>query len=112
MTAAAAALCSLGIGACGSSTQSAAPTAAKSDVIVTLDGVHRACVVALNSEAQGSTIPCSDVVAFLKDELRVPSGSVYDIRTIPEVDAAEKTRVEAALKAAGYRSSDAAMQRE
>jgi hypothetical protein len=60
-------------------------------------------VVALFSEAQGSTISCGDVVPFVRDELRLPSGSIYDIRTIPDVDEAEMSSVGASLKSAGYR---------
>jgi hypothetical protein len=43
------------------------------------------------------------VVPFVRDELRLPSGSIYDIRTIPDVDEAEMASVGANLKAAGYR---------
>jgi hypothetical protein len=92
---------------CGPSADTPVPVpariAARSDVIVTVDGVRHACVVALYSEAQGSAISCQDVVPFVRDELRLPSGSIYDIRTIPDVDEAEMARVEASLKGAGYR---------
>jgi hypothetical protein len=94
---------------CGSSTNAptpvSAPTAAKPGVIVTVDGARHACVVALHSEAQGSIISCDDVVSFVKDELRVSSGSNCDIRTTPGVDAAQVAKVEASLKGAGYRCS-------
>jgi hypothetical protein len=83
------------------------PVAAKPDVIVTLDGERHTCVVALSSEAQGSAIACDDVVRFARDELRVPSGSIYDILTIPNVEQAEVAKVEASLKAGGYRPSAA-----
>ena len=85
----------------------APPVAAKPDVIVTLDGERHSCVVALSSEAQGSAIACDDVVPFVRDELRVPSGSIYDIRTVPIVEQADVAKVEASLKAGGYRSSAA-----
>ena len=92
---------------CGSSTDSpqaaSSPSVVKTDVIVTVDGQHHSCSVALSSEAQGSTIACGDVTPFVKDELRVPTGGTYDIRTIPEVDKAELAKVEAGLKDAGYR---------
>lgn len=78
--------------------------AERPDAIVTIDGVRHACVVALHSEEQGSTVPCSDVVAFLRDELRLAGGSSYGVRTVADVDATEVTRVDASLKAAGYRS--------
>jgi hypothetical protein len=94
---------------CGSSTNAPTPgspsNAAKPDVVVTVDGARHACVVALRSEAQGSIISCEDVVSFVRDELRVPSGSIYDIRTTPGVDAAQMAKVEASLKGAGYRPS-------
>jgi hypothetical protein len=77
--------------------------AERPDAIVTIDGVHHACIVALHNETQGSTVPCSDVAAFLRDELRLAGGSSCDVRTISDVDAAEVTRVDAGLKAAGYR---------
>ncbi|MGC2029758.1 MAG: hypothetical protein WA642_07050 [Steroidobacteraceae bacterium] len=77
--------------------------AEKPDAIVTIDGVRHACVVALHDEAQGSAVPCSDVAAFLRDELRLASGSSCDVRTVSDVDAAEVDRVDASLKAAGYR---------
>jgi hypothetical protein len=79
------------------------PIAARPDVIVTLDGARHDCLVALYSEPQGNIIPCDDVVAFVRDELRVPSGAIYDIRTAPNIDEAQKTKVEASLKGAGYR---------
>ena len=72
-------------------------------MIVTIDGARHDCIVALYSEPQGSTVSCGDVVPFVRDELRVASGSIYDIRTVPNVDAAERAGVEAALKNAGYR---------
>jgi hypothetical protein len=78
------------------------PIAAKPDVTIAFDGERHACVVALSSEAQGSAIPCNDVVPFVRDELRLPSGSIYDIR-IPDVNEAEMAGVGARLKAAGYR---------
>jgi hypothetical protein len=87
------------------------PIAAKPDVLVTLDGEHHTCIVALSSEAQGSTIACDDVVPFVRDELRVPGGSIYEIRTIPKVEQAEMAKVEASLKGAGYHSSAAHAQR-
>ncbi|MHB8478110.1 MAG: hypothetical protein ACYDBZ_17680 [Steroidobacteraceae bacterium] len=73
------------------------------DATVTIDGVRHACVVALHNEVQGSTVPCSDVAAFLRDELRLAGGSSCDVRAVPDADAAEVARVDASLKAAGYR---------
>jgi hypothetical protein len=87
---------------CGSSTQTP-PLADKPDVVVTFDGVRHACVVALFSEPQGSAIPCAEIVPFLRDELRLPSGAIYDVRTIPTFDAAEMTKTAASLEGAGYR---------
>jgi hypothetical protein len=83
--------------------EAAAPIAGIPDAIVTFDGGRHACLVALRSETHGSTIPCGDVVPFLRDELRLPSGSVCGIRTIGVIDNAEMSRVEASLAAAGYR---------
>jgi hypothetical protein len=89
---------------CGPSAGTAVPKIAeKADVIITVDGKRHACVVALLKEAQGSAIPCRDVVPFLRDELRLQSGSIYDIRTVPNVDEAELAGLGTNLKSAGYR---------
>ena len=92
---------------CGQSSKGPAPAtasaASRADVTITFDGKRRKCVVALSSEAQGNSIPCGDVVSFVREELRVPSGSVYDIRKIPDVDETEVAKVGADLNSAGYR---------
>jgi hypothetical protein len=72
-------------------------------VTITFDGKRRKCVVALSSEAQGSAISCGDVVSFVSEELRVPSGAIYDIREISDVDETEVAKVSADLNSAGYR---------
>lgn len=92
---------------CGSSTNAPVPVspaiAAKPDVIITFDGNRHTCLVALPSEAQGSILPCADVIAFMRDEFRLASGSIYDTRTIGKVDEAEVASTSQHLKEAGYR---------
>lgn len=104
-----AAFMALSVSVVGCGAPSNAPTSVssqpgkKADVLVTLDGVHHLCVVALSHEEQGSSIACSDIISFLKDELRVPSGATYDIRATPEIGDAESASVRENLKIAGYR---------
>ena len=92
---------------CGSSSSVPAPVppaiAAKPDVIITFDGNRHTCLVALPSEAQGSILPCADVIPFMRDELRLASGSIYDTRTIGKVYEAEVAGTSQHLKEAGYR---------
>ena len=92
---------------CGSSSNAPAPAppamAAKADVIITFDGARHSCLVALSSEAQGSIIPCADVIPFMRDELRLASGSIYDTRVIGKADEAEVVKTNQNLKDAGYR---------
>lgn len=92
---------------CGASINSpgsdSAPIAAKPDVVVTIDGARHTCVVALYTEAQGSMVACEDVAPFLRDELRLVKGSIYGLRLVPAVDAAQMSKVEADLQGAGYR---------
>jgi hypothetical protein len=92
---------------CGSSNNAPAPVsaaiAAKPDVIITFDGERHTCLVALADEALGSIVPCADIIPFMRDELRVKSGSIYDTRTIAKVDAAEVAKTTQNLKDAGYR---------
>ncbi len=71
--------------------------------MVTLDGVRHSCLVKLYTEAQGSTVPCGDVVPFVRDEMRLRGGSIFDIATIPQVSDAEIAAVGGKLKDAGYR---------
>ena len=98
------------LASCGQSAKgpapAAAPAASRPDVTVTFDGKRRKCVVALSSEAQGSSISCGDVVSFVREELRVPRGAIYGIRKIPDVDEAEVAKVSADLNSAGYRFVD------
>jgi hypothetical protein len=96
-----------GCGPSASAPDATPSVAAKPDVIVTLDGEHHTCLVALSTEAQGSSVGCDDVVAFVRDELRVPNGSIYDLRTLPPVNKAEAAKVEMSLMDAGYRSGAA-----
>jgi hypothetical protein len=80
-----------------------APIAARPDVVIKFDAEHHTCVVALYSEPQGSAIPCSDVVPFLRDELRLPSGAIYDIPNAPDSGKSAMNQVGDSLNAAGYR---------
>lgn len=87
----------------GSSSKAALPpTGEKADVTILFDGSQPACVVSLASEAQGSSIPCKDVAAFVSDELRVARGSSYELRMRGAADP-EVARVRASLEGAGYR---------
>jgi hypothetical protein len=88
---------------CGASSGTPPKLAERPDVIITLDGKRHACVVALDKEPQGSTVPCKEAVSFVKDELRVQHGSIYDIRTIAAVGDPEIASVRDALNDAGYR---------
>jgi hypothetical protein len=92
---------------CGSSANGpaavSAPIAAKPDVIITFDGANHTCIVALYTEPQGSTIPCADLIRFLRDELRVTGGAIYDTHVTSNADAAEVAKTTQSLKDAGYR---------
>jgi hypothetical protein len=92
---------------CGSANNAAEPVppsiAAKPDVIITFDGERHSCIVALPSEAQGSIVACADIIPFMRDELKLASGSIYDTRTIAKVDAAEVAKTTQNLGDAGYR---------
>lgn len=93
---------------CGHSGTQPPAGAAKPDMIITFDAKRHTCVVALYSEAHGSSVSCGDVVPFARDELRLASGSSYETRADPGIDEAEIAKVESSLKSAGYRSIGAA----
>ena len=94
--------CALALALAGCGSSSPAGHVANADVLVTFDGKHHACVVALKDEPQGSSVSCDEVVPFVRDELRVPSGARYDTRSVADFDKATIDRVEASLKGAGY----------
>src|SRR5271156_4689792 len=77
------------VAGCGASSGTPPKIAERPNVTITLDGNRHACVVALDKEPQGSTVPCKEAVSFVKDELRVQPGSVYDIHTVAIVGDSE-----------------------
>jgi hypothetical protein len=87
----------------GAPNLAAPPISSRPDVIVTFDGGRHACVVARSNETEGHAMSCDAVLAFVRDDLKLQSGSVYDVRAIPDVDEAEMHRVAASLNRAGYR---------
>ena len=91
------------VASCGASSGTPPKIAERPNVIITLDGNRHACVVALDKEPQGSAVPCKEAVSFVKDELRVQPGSIYDIRTVATVGDTEIASVRSALDEAGYR---------
>ena len=96
--------CLAGCGSSSSPSVAAAPPAAgNADVSVTLDGRRQACFVALKAEPQPSEVDCKEIAAFMRDELRVPSGSTYAVRLVADFDPAKRAGIESALKDAGYR---------
>jgi hypothetical protein len=88
---------------CGSSFGTPPKIAERPDVIITLDGNRHKCLVALDKEPQGSIVACNEAVSFVKEELRLPGRSIYDIHTVANVGDAEIASVRAALDGAGYR---------
>jgi hypothetical protein len=100
----AALLFSLLLPGCGPSANApGAKIAERADVTITVDGKRHACIAALYKEPQGNNIPCADLIPFLKEQLRLPGGSVYDIQAVAVADAPEAAQVAASLKQAGYR---------
>ena len=96
------------VAACGSrsaepATDASSPSSSeKADVTIVVEGASHACVVSLASEAQGSSIPCKEVIAFIKEQLRVASGSSYDLR-LRGAEEADAVALRLSLRDAGYR---------
>jgi hypothetical protein len=90
---------------CGSSSNApaSAPVAGKADVVITFDAANHACVVALATEANGNTLPCAELIPFLRDELRVATGASYDTRSAGKTDESEVAKTTQSLNNAGYR---------
>jgi hypothetical protein len=108
------ALAGLCLGGCGPSANepASAALAAKSAVIITVDAKQHTCGVALPTEAQGSAVPCDDVAAFVRDELRLPTGAIYDLRGGPDANRADTAKINATLQGAGYLSAGQALNKK
>ena len=72
------------------------------DIVVTFDGPTGACEVSKAGDANKRWMPCLQVPSYLMNTLKIPPGSLFDYKTIPDVNVAEFERVMAELKAAGY----------
>lgn len=72
------------------------------DVSIKVDGTRHKCIVALAKEPQGNVISCDELASFIKEELRLPSGSVYELGSVPPVDDSAMTKARASLNDAGY----------
>jgi hypothetical protein len=70
--------------------------------ILTFDGPAHACRVTLSDTSVTKAMPCSQVVLYLSNELKLPKGSSFDWRTITDVDEHEYTQTLKALTEAGY----------
>ena len=73
--------------------------------VLTFDGPHGNCIVALDKNIHGTRVPCREVVSYLRDSPRVTAESRFDLITISDVNAEEYEEVMAALKQAGYRQA-------
>lgn len=76
--------------------------AMKADVLVIFNGPENTCEVVLGGGAPTSLL-FTDVVGYLVNDLKLPTGTLFDITTVPDVKIREYEYVLAALKAAGYR---------
>jgi len=84
------------------SPQATPPVPTTPAVIVTIDGPHHTCVVAKYNETHGRVVDCSAIAAYFRDDLRLPVSTFYDLRTVPDVNEAEMTDLQASLNGAGY----------
>ena len=73
----------------------------KADVLITFNGPKNICEVALVG-ATPKPLPCTQVVSYLVNDLKLPKGALFDVKTIPDVNVSEYESVMAALKTAGY----------
>jgi hypothetical protein len=74
----------------------------KADAVVTFNGPAKSCEVTA-AGGRPRSMPCSAVVSYLTQTLKLHRGAYVDQATIPDVDLREYDRVMAALKDAGYR---------
>jgi hypothetical protein len=78
------------------------PRDVKADARVTFNGPAKSCEVTAAGDLPRS-MPCSAVVPYLTQILKLHRGAYVDQETTPDVDVREYDRVMAALKGAGYR---------
>jgi hypothetical protein len=90
---------------CGRSHPADPPTVAAvpAEVVVTFDGARNACGLSRPGDANSKSMPCIEVTSYLVKTLKLPRGSLFDYKTIPDVNVAEFDLVMSELKAAGYK---------
>lgn len=70
--------------------------------MLTFDGLHGNCVVALDEASNGERMPCREVVSYLRDSPRITAKSSVSLVIISDVNVAEYDEVVAALEREGY----------
>src|SRR5262249_30213906 len=80
----------------------AAAGSAKPHFIVTFNGPAHNCQVASNDGSVSPSMPCSKVLLYVVNDLKLPKGSYFDWRTITDVDEHEFADTLKGLKVAGF----------
>lgn len=78
------------------------PASVSADIVVTLDGPGNCCAISKPGNAIKQSMPCREVPAYVAKKLKLPRGSLFELETIPDVNAAEFDQVMSDLKSAGY----------
>ena len=76
--------------------------AVPAEVVVTFDGPRNACGLSRPGDANSQSMPCIEVTSYLVNTLQLPRGSLFDYKTIPDVNVAQFEQVMSELKAGGY----------
>jgi hypothetical protein len=90
------------IASCLSCVHAADGDSTKAAFILIFDGPVHACQVTSSGTSVTKAMPCSQVLPYLINELRLPKGSYFDWWTITDVDEHEYTQTLKALAEGGY----------
>ena len=73
-------------------------------VVVTFSGAPTKCTVSLRDSSESHALPCADVSAYFRDQLRLPPGAMFATRDFGNTHGVEISTLISALKESGYRS--------
>ena len=91
------------VASCARHHSAGANAEAKADFVVIFDGPAKTCAISGLADMAPHTMVCEKVAPYLVNTLKLPAGSLFDIKTIPDVNVSEHDQVMSALKAAGYK---------
>jgi hypothetical protein len=73
-------------------------------IFVTFYATRTYCTVSLGLSGKPNALPCADVLAYIRDQLKLPPGGTFVTHDLGNTHASEITALILALEKSGYKS--------